>query len=115
MVGAAAMIGAAMQAPLAALVLVLELTHSGFELMAPMIAATVIATAVTCYVDGYSIYSARLPSRPARQAARSPAEPGYGGAIAPQPDDQDPVSHEKPPAATAGERRDGAAVQEPDP
>jgi chloride channel protein, CIC family len=65
MVGAAAMIGAAMQAPLAGLALVLELTHSGFGLMVPMAAATVIATAVAFYIDGYSIYSARLPSRPA--------------------------------------------------
>ncbi len=65
MVGAAAMIGASMQAPLAALVLVLELTRSGFELVVPMVAATVIATAIARYLDGYSIYSARLPSRPA--------------------------------------------------
>jgi H+/Cl- antiporter ClcA len=99
MVGAAAMIGAAMQAPLAALALVLELTHSGFGLMVPMIAATVTATAVAFYVDGYSIYSARLPSRPARQAARSSAEAGYGGAIAPQPDDQDPASHKEAPGS----------------
>jgi H+/Cl- antiporter ClcA len=62
MVGAAAMIGAAMQAPLTALVLVLELTHSGFQIMVPMMAATVTATAVARYVDGYSIYSARLPA-----------------------------------------------------
>lgn len=61
MVGAAAMIGASMQAPLAGLALVLELTHSGFGLMVPMMAATVTATAVSRYVDGYSIYSARLP------------------------------------------------------
>jgi chloride channel protein, CIC family len=56
------MIGAAMQAPLAAVTLVLELTHSGFGLMVPMIAATV--TAIAYYIDGYSIYSARLPARP---------------------------------------------------
>ncbi|HEY5272237.1 MAG TPA: chloride channel protein [Acidimicrobiales bacterium] len=62
-VGAAAMLGASMQAPLVALVLVLELTHSGFQIMAPMIAAVVIATAVTRYIDGYSIYSARLAAR----------------------------------------------------
>jgi len=62
MVGASAMIGAAMQAPLAGLVLVLELTRSGFQLMVPMIAATAIATAVSRYIDGYSIYSARLPA-----------------------------------------------------
>jgi chloride channel protein, CIC family len=63
LVGAAAMVGASMQAPLAGLVLVLEMTHSGFDLMIPMVAATVIATMVVRYVDGYSMYSARLPRR----------------------------------------------------
>jgi H+/Cl- antiporter ClcA len=71
MVGAAAMIGAAMQAPLAGLALVLELTHSGFALVVPMMAATVMATYVTRTVDGYSIYSARLPA-----GAGGPARPG---------------------------------------
>ena len=60
MVGAAAMIGASMQAPLTALLLVLELTHSGFALMVPMMAATLVATAVARWIDGYSIYTARL-------------------------------------------------------
>lgn len=59
-VGAAAMIGACMQAPLAGLVLVLELTHGGFNIMIPMLAATVIATLLVRQIDGYSIYSARL-------------------------------------------------------
>jgi len=63
LVGAAAMIGASMQAPLTALVLVLELTHSGFSIVVPMMAATVGATAVTRYIDGYSIYSARLTAK----------------------------------------------------
>jgi len=62
-VGAYATIGAAMQAPLAALALVLELTHSGFQLMVPMMVATVTATAITRYLDGYSIYSARLTAK----------------------------------------------------
>jgi H+/Cl- antiporter ClcA len=62
-VGAAAMIGATMQAPLVGLVLVLELTHSGFDIMVPMMAATVIATVLVRQIDGYSIYSARLPQR----------------------------------------------------
>ncbi len=62
-VGAAAMIGASMQAPLAGLVLVLELTHRGLSLVIPMMAATVIATFIVRQVDGYSIYSARLPQR----------------------------------------------------
>ena len=63
MVGAAAMIGSAMQAPLTGLALVLELTHGGFALMVAMVAATVTATAVVRYLDGYSIYSARLPAQ----------------------------------------------------
>ena len=61
LIGAAAMIGAAMQAPLVGLVLVVELTHTGLNLMIPMIAATTIATLIGRHVDGYSIYSARLP------------------------------------------------------
>src|SRR5579872_3628702 len=60
MVCAAAMIGAAMQAPLSGLALVLELTHSGFGLMVPMMVATGIATLVAFHVDGYSIYSSKL-------------------------------------------------------
>jgi H+/Cl- antiporter ClcA len=59
--GAYALIGAAMQAPLAALALVIELTDSGFQLALPMMAATLIATTVARYIDGYSIYSAGLP------------------------------------------------------
>jgi CIC family chloride channel protein len=63
MVGASAMIGAGMQAPLTALALVLELTHTGFALMVPLVAATVTATAVARHIDGYSIYSARLAAK----------------------------------------------------
>jgi chloride channel protein, CIC family len=65
LVGAAAVIGASTQAPLAALVLMLELTHTGFAVAVPMAAATVEATALSRYLDGYSIYSARLPADPA--------------------------------------------------
>lgn len=60
MVGAIAMVGAGMQAPLTALALVLELTHTGFQIMVPIMAATVVATLIARHVDGYSIYSARL-------------------------------------------------------
>ncbi|HET9058738.1 MAG TPA: chloride channel protein [Acidimicrobiales bacterium] len=77
MIGAAAMIGASMQAPLCGLALVLELTHSGFSLMVPMMLATVLATAVSRYLDGYSIYSARLPGD------ADLAEPGPAHAGAP--------------------------------
>ena len=64
LIGAAAMLGSAIQAPLAGVVLVIELTHSGFGLMVPIMAATFAATAVARHVDGYSIYSARLPAHP---------------------------------------------------
>jgi H+/Cl- antiporter ClcA len=64
LVGAAALIGAGMQAPLAGLAMVLELTHSGFALMVPAVAATVLATLVARWIDGYSIYTARLAARP---------------------------------------------------
>lgn len=72
MIGAAAMVGAGMQAPLAGLALVLELTHSGFGLMVPMMLATLLATAVTRWVDGYSIYSARLGPHSTSEGARPP-------------------------------------------
>jgi CIC family chloride channel protein len=60
MVGAAAMVSSAMQAPLTALALVLELTGGGFGIIIPMIAASVVAAGITRRIDGYSIYSARL-------------------------------------------------------
>lgn len=63
LIGAAAMIGAATQAPLSALVLVIELTRTADTLIVPMIAATAVATAVARYADGYSIYSSRLPAQ----------------------------------------------------
>jgi hypothetical protein len=38
------------------------MTHSVLDLAVPMTAATVLATAIVSYVDGYSIHSARLPA-----------------------------------------------------
>lgn len=61
LIGAAAMIGASMQAPLAGMVLTLELTQGGFALMLPMLCATALATYLVRHIDGYSIYSSRLP------------------------------------------------------
>ncbi|HEX2902030.1 MAG TPA: chloride channel protein [Jatrophihabitans sp.] len=72
MIGATAMIGAAMQAPLSGLVLVLELTHSGFALMVPMIVATAVATAITRWIDGYSIYSSRISAAPSGSVPLDP-------------------------------------------
>jgi CIC family chloride channel protein len=63
LIGAAAMIGAAMQTPLAGLALVVELTRTADTLIVPMVIATMLATAVARYLDGYSIYSSRLPAQ----------------------------------------------------
>lgn len=63
LIGATAMSGAAMQTPLAALALVIELTHTADTLIVPMVIATMLATLVTRYFDGYSIYSSRLPAQ----------------------------------------------------
>ena len=63
LIAAAAMIGASMQAPLAGMVLVAELTHTGFGLSVPLLLATVIATWMVRHIDGYSIYTARLQQR----------------------------------------------------
>jgi hypothetical protein len=46
--------------------------------MVPMLAATVIATVVARYIDGYSIYSARLPPN----RGGPPRRPGPLGGIA---------------------------------
>jgi CIC family chloride channel protein len=63
LIGAAAMIGAAMQTPLAGLALVVELTRTADTLIVPMVIATMLATAVARHLDGYSIYSSRLPAQ----------------------------------------------------
>ena len=73
MVAAAAMIGAAMQAPATGLVLVLELTHAGFGIMVAMVVATGLATLVVRTLDGYSIYSARLPATTTTAGSQLPA------------------------------------------
>jgi H+/Cl- antiporter ClcA len=56
------MLGAGLQAPFAGLVLILELTNTTISLLVPMVVATVLATAIARLLDGYSIYSARLPA-----------------------------------------------------
>jgi CIC family chloride channel protein len=61
-IGAAAMVGAGMQAPVSALVLMVELTHTTDTLIVPMVIATGLATLVARTLDGYSIYTARLPA-----------------------------------------------------
>lgn len=73
-IAAAAAIGAAMQTPLAALALMIELTRTSDTLIVPMIAATLLATIVARHLDGYSIYSSRLPARSAPERTTAPNE-----------------------------------------
>lgn len=73
LLGAAAMLGAAMQAPLTAIVMMLELTDTGIRLAVPMILATLLATLVGRILDGYSIYTARLAAHP--RALEAPPPP----------------------------------------
>ncbi len=117
LVGAAAMLGAAMQAPLAALALTLELTHGQFQLMIPMIAATVAATAVARRIDGYSIYTARLRAHPGTSAPPPGAVPGTdagpGGEhdrTARHPGGARPQARAHPAGRRAGRRHDQPAA-----
>jgi chloride channel protein, CIC family len=61
-IGGAAILAASMQAPLAAVVLLLELTNHVNGLMVPMLLAVVEATVVSRLLRAHSIYSARLPA-----------------------------------------------------
>ena len=59
-IGGAAVLAASMQGPLAAVVLLLELTHHGDALMVPVLLAVVEATVLARVLKAPSIYSARL-------------------------------------------------------
>ena len=59
-IGGAAVLAAAMQGPLAAIVLLLELTHHADALMVPVLLAVVEATVLARLLGASSIYSARL-------------------------------------------------------
>ncbi len=59
-IGGAAVLGAAMQGPLAAVVLLLELTHRADSLMVAVLIAVVEATVLARILGAPSIYSARL-------------------------------------------------------
>ncbi|MHB8241253.1 MAG: chloride channel protein [Solirubrobacteraceae bacterium] len=59
-IGGAAVLAASMQGPLAAVVLLLELTHHGDALMVPVLLAVVEGTVLARILKSPSIYSARL-------------------------------------------------------
>ncbi|WP_055586702.1 chloride channel protein [Streptacidiphilus griseoplanus] len=62
-IGAAAVLAAAMQAPIAAVVLMLELTRTIDALMVPLLFAVTGAMLVSRRLDTPSIYSVRLPAQ----------------------------------------------------
>lgn len=72
-IGGAAVLGAAMQGPLAAVVLLLELTHHEDSLMVPVLLAIVEATVLARLLGAPSIYSARLSatSEPGEDTSRA--------------------------------------------
>jgi H+/Cl- antiporter ClcA len=89
LIGGAAVLAAAMQGPLAAVVLMLELTHRRDSLMVPELLAVVAATVVTRLLGAPSIYSARLSvaraaARPPRQADAGPPELQAPGDLLPE-------------------------------
>jgi H+/Cl- antiporter ClcA len=92
-IGGAAVLGAAMQGPLAAIVLLLELTHHADALMVPILIAVVEATVVTRLLGASSIYSARISAAAGAQADEPIPCPA---ADAPNPWPEDP-----PPTPTA--------------
>lgn len=71
-IGAAAMLAAAMQSPLASIVLVLELTGGGLALMAPLLVAVTGAVLVCRALDDRSVYSAPLHHHAGRAGADGP-------------------------------------------
>jgi H+/Cl- antiporter ClcA len=95
-VGGAAVLGASMQGPLAAVVLLLELTRQGESLLVPILIAVVEATVIARIAGVPSIYSARVsaPQRAQRAEAkltRSPQSPEPGA-----PSDRLPASWPAP-------------------
>ncbi len=77
-IGGAAVLGASMQGPLAAVVLILELTRHADGLMVPMLLAVAEATILTRLLGAPSIYSARLPSE-APSGELTPSATPVGG------------------------------------
>ena len=84
-IGGAAVLGAAMQGPLAAVVLLLELTHHADALMVPILLAVVEATVLARVMGAPSIYSARISVSPDQQA-RAASESNHEGEARGEPD-----------------------------
>ena len=80
LIGGGAILAAAMQGPLSATVLMLELTHSTGSLTVPLLLAAGLATAIARLLGAPSIYSARL-AEPQSTATARPAHPLPGQGV----------------------------------
>jgi len=88
-IGGAAVLAASMQGPLAAVVLMLELTHHADGLMVPILIAVAEATIVARLFGAPSIYSARL------NVMDGKSEPGDAiGPLRPEAPDGGPVAND---------------------
>lgn len=76
LIGGAAVLAASMQAPLASVVLILELAHHTDTLMVPLLLAVALATVVARRMGAPSIYSARLGDRSGRPGGPPLVVPG---------------------------------------
>jgi CIC family chloride channel protein len=96
-IGGAAVLAASMQGPLAAVVLMLELTHHADALMVPVLLAVAEATIVARWFGAPSIYSARLT------VEEGEGKPEAAGPLQPEPPAEPPPAPpaEPPPAAPA--------------
>jgi CIC family chloride channel protein len=97
-IGGAAVLAASMQGPLAAVVLILELTHHADGLMVPILLAVAEATIIARLFGAPSIYSARLNVKDGLEepdAAIGPLQPeilGEAEAVG-DPEDRQPASN----------------------
>jgi H+/Cl- antiporter ClcA len=81
LIGGGAILAAAMQGPLSATVLMLELTHSNGSLTVPLLLAAGLATVVARLLGAPSIYSARLAEPDEDEARRPDPLPGQGAPV----------------------------------
>ena len=93
LIGGGAFLAAAMQGPLSAVVLVLELTRNFDSLMAPTLVAVIEATVIARRLGAPSIYSARLRPDPDALSARSAGAAAISaldriGVLPPEEDDE---------------------------
>ena len=94
-IGGGAFLAAAMQGPLSAVVLVLELTRNFDSLMAPTLLAVIEATVIARRLGAPSIYSARLRPDPDELSTRSAGAAAINtldraGVLPPDEDEEEP-------------------------